>query len=133
MKRKWELVRQASQTSIKKILKDFPRLLKSVVLGIIYHKNHTNYQIIKSKKSLKSDNLGRKQKKETKSQKLAAKQFRSAKFRRGCKISQPLRNCQGLLLLPLIFLLIMSFAFWFCGSEFQLISSCLSWTRISNI
>ena len=69
----------------KNILNGFPRSLQSVVLGILYHQNHTNYQIIKNKKSLQRDNLGRKQKEETKSQKLAAK-----KFRRGCKISQPL-------------------------------------------
>ena len=68
--------------------------LQSVVLGIIYHQNHTNYQNIKSKKWLQRDNFGRKQTKGTKSQKLAIKKIRSAKIRRGYEILQGLRNCE---------------------------------------
>ena len=45
------------------ILKDFQDPLQSDVWGIIYHQNHTNYQIVKSKKLLHKDSLGRKQKK----------------------------------------------------------------------
>ena len=60
----------ACLTSLPKIIpKDFQDPLQSFVLGIIYQQNHTNYQIVKGKKLLHRDSLGRNKKKQQKSPK----------------------------------------------------------------
>ena len=60
----------ACVTSLPKIIpKDFQDPLQSFFLGIIYHQNHTNYQIVKSKKLLQRDSLGRNNKEQQKSTK----------------------------------------------------------------
>ena len=139
--RKWELPRQASpKISLIKIKYVPPISISS----ISSHTDYTNYEINKSKKLLHRDNLGRnkikkRQKKLKKNCRYIRRQFHSvkirssAKFRRGCEILQPLRNWQGFYALSLFLLLVLPSALWFYSSEFQLISSCLSWIPIFNI
>ena len=131
MKEIRDLLRQASQNlNNNQKLKIFKRFSTNVVLGNIYHQNHTNYQIDKSNKLLQRGHLGNNEKRQKNQQEwlqsLQATKFRSPmKFRNPCKIGK------GLLLL-LCFLLFLHSAFWFCSSVFQLISSCSSWIPIFN-
>ena len=87
-----ERTTRTCSTSLPKIiLKDFQADLQSDVLGILYHKNHTNYQIVKSKKLLHRDSLGRNQQEQQTSIRMAGK-YAGCKNSQPCEISRGLRN-----------------------------------------